>query len=310
MVRLSWRWCNFKPPNAFLPLYTLSLVEWWLSRRFKPNSFQDFMQARYAHLCTIMSRMHHRRRGYPFGSLVDFATDASGRKHLFLNSWPFWGKLVVWVCSGWQRFNILFCEYAQIPYFHYHHWQSTLETFWQIRDALWWFRYAPFTFSFAYFLLIADSGRSIWLILSSIHLWVLLGFWHFQQIGVWILSCLELLDKASLIFICGCPPPGIEILNLLVEGGELTFVVKTQLTNWFWGKWQIPGWSGLANARVTIFGDVYPLPEDQQVATRSSSSNWIVRRFVDIIVQMMMSSLNCTFLLWHSQSSFFAGPCT
>ncbi|KAL2321632.1 hypothetical protein Fmac_026011 [Flemingia macrophylla] len=28
---------------------------------------------------------------------------------------------------------------------------------------------------------------------------------------------------------------------------------------------QIPGWSGLSNARVTIFGDVYPLPEDQQV---------------------------------------------
>lgn len=27
-----------------------------------------------------MSRMHHRRRGYPFGSLVDFATDATGRK--------------------------------------------------------------------------------------------------------------------------------------------------------------------------------------------------------------------------------------
>nr|AFK46749.1 unknown [Lotus japonicus] len=27
---------------------------------------------------------------------------------------------------------------------------------------------------------------------------------------------------------------------------------------------QIPGWSGLSNARVTIFGDVYPLPEDQQ----------------------------------------------
>jgi len=110
--------------------------------------------------------------------------------------WPFWGKLVVWVCLGWQVFNILFCEYAQIPYFRYHHWLSTLETFWQIRDALWWFRYAPFTFSFAYLLLIADSGRSIWLMLSSIHLWVLLGFWHFQQIAVWILSCLELLDKA------------------------------------------------------------------------------------------------------------------
>ncbi|CAO2211531.1 unnamed protein product [Urochloa humidicola] len=27
---------------------------------------------------------------------------------------------------------------------------------------------------------------------------------------------------------------------------------------------QVPGWSGLSNARVTIFGDVYPLPADQQ----------------------------------------------
>jgi hypothetical protein len=29
--------------------------------------------------------------------------------------------------------------------------------------------------------------------------------------------------------------------------------------------YQIPGWSGLSNARVTIFGDVYPLPADEQV---------------------------------------------
>ncbi|XP_044495386.1 uncharacterized protein LOC123218176 isoform X2 [Mangifera indica] len=35
-------------------------------------------QARFAHLCTVMSRMHHRREGYPFGSLVDFAPDSSG----------------------------------------------------------------------------------------------------------------------------------------------------------------------------------------------------------------------------------------
>ncbi|XAR74050.1 hypothetical protein NMG60_11008212 [Bertholletia excelsa] len=35
-------------------------------------------QARFAHLCTIMSRMHHRREGYPFGSLVDFAPDSMG----------------------------------------------------------------------------------------------------------------------------------------------------------------------------------------------------------------------------------------
>ncbi|KAL6888664.1 hypothetical protein ACP4OV_009690 [Aristida adscensionis] len=35
-------------------------------------------QARFAHLCTVMSRMHHRREGYPFGSLVDFAPDPIG----------------------------------------------------------------------------------------------------------------------------------------------------------------------------------------------------------------------------------------
>jgi hypothetical protein len=28
---------------------------------------------------------------------------------------------------------------------------------------------------------------------------------------------------------------------------------------------QMPGWTGLANARVTIFGDVYQLPADMQV---------------------------------------------
>ncbi|CAD6248095.1 unnamed protein product [Miscanthus lutarioriparius] len=35
-------------------------------------------QARFAHLCTVMSRMHHHREGYPFGSLVDFAPDPFG----------------------------------------------------------------------------------------------------------------------------------------------------------------------------------------------------------------------------------------
>ncbi|KAL6312506.1 hypothetical protein AAG906_001831 [Vitis piasezkii] len=38
-------------------------------------------QARFAHLCTVMSRMHHRREGYPFGSLVDFAPDSMGECH-------------------------------------------------------------------------------------------------------------------------------------------------------------------------------------------------------------------------------------
>ncbi|XP_076891173.1 non-canonical heme oxygenase HOZ, chloroplastic-like [Bidens hawaiensis] len=88
-------------------------------------------QARFAHLCTVMSRMHHRREGYPFGSLVDFAPDAMGHP----------------------------------------------------------------IFSFS--------------------------------------------------------PLAIHTRNLLADP-RCTLVV------------QIPGWSGLSNARVTIFGDVYPLPEDQQ----------------------------------------------
>ncbi|XP_024356438.1 uncharacterized protein [Physcomitrium patens] len=88
-------------------------------------------QARFAHLCTVMSRMHHRRRGYPFGSLVDFATDNRGHPIFSLS------------------------------------------------------------------------------------------------------------------------PLAIHTRNLLADP-RCTLVV------------QIPGWSGLANARVTIFGDVYPLPPEQQ----------------------------------------------
>ncbi|XP_047967193.1 uncharacterized protein LOC125211440 isoform X2 [Salvia hispanica] len=88
-------------------------------------------QARFAHLCTVMSRMHHRREGYPFGSLVDFAPDPMGHP----------------------------------------------------------------IFSFS--------------------------------------------------------PLAIHTRNLLADP-KCTVVVQT------------PGWSGLSNARVTIFGDVYPLPEDQQ----------------------------------------------
>lgn len=88
-------------------------------------------QARFAHLCTVMSRMHHRREGYPFGSLVDFAPDPMGHP----------------------------------------------------------------IFSFS--------------------------------------------------------PLAIHTRNLLADQ-RCTLVV------------QIPGWSGLSNARVTIFGDVFPLPDDQQ----------------------------------------------
>ncbi|KAK9673805.1 hypothetical protein RND81_12G191200 [Saponaria officinalis] len=87
--------------------------------------------ARFAHLCTVMSRMHHRRQGYPFGSPVDFPPDSMGHP----------------------------------------------------------------IFSFS--------------------------------------------------------PLAIHTRNLLADP-RCTLVV------------QIPGWSGLSNARVTIFGDVFPLPEDQQ----------------------------------------------
>ncbi|KAJ9537558.1 hypothetical protein OSB04_030291 [Centaurea solstitialis] len=88
-------------------------------------------QARFAHLSTSMSRMHQRSKGYPFGSLVDFAPDAMGH-----------------------------------PIFSFSH-------------------------------------------------------------------------------------LGIHTRNLLADP-RCTLVV------------QIPGWSGLSNARVTIFGDVFPLSEDQQ----------------------------------------------
>ncbi|KAL6661825.1 hypothetical protein ACP70R_001209 [Stipagrostis hirtigluma subsp. patula] len=88
-------------------------------------------QARFAHLCSVMSSMHHRRTGYPFGSLVDFANDSMGHPIFSLS------------------------------------------------------------------------------------------------------------------------PLAIHTRNLLADP-RCTLVV------------QVPGWSGLSNARVTIFGDVYPLPADQQ----------------------------------------------
>ena len=41
-------------------------------------SRRQVQQAQFAHLCTVMSNMHHRRAGYPFGTLVDFAADEAG----------------------------------------------------------------------------------------------------------------------------------------------------------------------------------------------------------------------------------------
>ncbi|KDD75973.1 hypothetical protein H632_c412p1 [Helicosporidium sp. ATCC 50920] len=42
-------------------------------------------QAQHAHLCTVMSAMHHRRAGYPFGTAVEFAADGAGHPILCLS---------------------------------------------------------------------------------------------------------------------------------------------------------------------------------------------------------------------------------
>eukprot|EP00882_Tetradesmus_deserticola_P005407 GHRQ01005690.1.p1 GENE.GHRQ01005690.1~~GHRQ01005690.1.p1 ORF type:complete len:360 (+),score=162.69 GHRQ01005690.1:446-1525(+) len=113
-------------------------------------------QAQFAHLCTLMSHMHHRRAGYPFGTLVDFASDGGG-----------------------------------LPIF-----------------------------------------------------------------------CLS--------------PLAIHARNL-IEDPRCSLVV------------QMPGWTGLANARVTIFGDVYQLPADMQDAAREvflakqtneRSEKWVLGNFM------------------------------
>ncbi|CAI5525290.1 unnamed protein product [Closterium sp. Naga37s-1] len=45
---------------------------------------------------------------------------------------------------------------------------------------------------------------------------------------------------------------------------------------------QIPGWSGLANARATIFGDLYPLPPSQQIPGWSGLANARATIFGDL----------------------------
>jgi hypothetical protein len=58
-------------------------------------------------------------------------------------------------------------------------------------------------------------------------------------------------DGAGMPIFC-LSPLAIHARNL-VEDARCSLVV------------QMPGWTGLANARVTIFGDVYKLPMDLQV---------------------------------------------
>jgi hypothetical protein len=56
---------------------------------------------------------------------------------------------------------------------------------------------------------------------------------------------------------------------------------------------QMPGWTGLANARVTIFGDVYQLPADMQVCVanqlcRNTSAQTII---VECVLANLLSML-------------------
>ena len=62
-------------------------------------------------------------------------------------------------------------------------------------------------------------------------------------------------DGAGLPIFC-LSPLAIHARNL-IEDPRCSLVV------------QMPGWTGLANARVTIFGDVYQLPPDMQVSVNS-----------------------------------------
>lgn len=44
-----------------------------------PTGVRNLVEiARFGHLCTMMGGMHHRRAGYPFGTLIDFAADGAG----------------------------------------------------------------------------------------------------------------------------------------------------------------------------------------------------------------------------------------
>jgi putative heme iron utilization protein len=58
-------------------------------------------------------------------------------------------------------------------------------------------------------------------------------------------------DGAGLPIFC-LSPLAIHARNI-IEDSRCSLVV------------QMPGWTGLANARVTIFGDVYQLPQEMQV---------------------------------------------
>lgn len=65
-------------------------------------------------------------------------------------------------------------------------------------------------------------------------------------------------DGAGMPIFC-LSPLAIHARNL-IEDSRCSLVV------------QMPGWTGLANARVTIFGDTYRLPPEMQVGGRAAGA--------------------------------------
>jgi putative heme iron utilization protein len=59
-----------------------------------------------------MSGMHHRRTGYPFGSLVDFANDSTGRE---LATWLTFGEYLYALC--WIFLLIVWYDVCADPIF-------------------------------------------------------------------------------------------------------------------------------------------------------------------------------------------------
>ena len=57
--------------------------------------------------------------------------------------------------------------------------------------------------------------------------------------------------------------PGLKFLS--TPSGAVEHKFSFFVMSWVSSS-QVPGWSGLSNARVTIFGDVYPLPAELQVS--------------------------------------------
>lgn len=82
------------------------------------------------------------------------------------------------------------------------------------------------------------------------HLCTNMGTMHHRRAGYPFGTLVEIAADGAGVPLFMLPPLAIHARNLL-ENPRCSLVVT------------IPGWTGLANARITMFGEVYPLPADQ-----------------------------------------------